>query len=369
MVIRIKLNKGKNGKRVLTVSDFEAVRNMAKKITRNTFLMETPPTIHSFAGIVGKKEGEGPISGFFDEIEEDAYFGQKTWEQAESELMKRTVLKAMSKGGLSSENIDYMFAGDLLNQCISSTYGLRDLGIPLFGIYGACSTMSEGLALSALMTDSGLGGNIIAATSSHFCTAERQFRFPLSYGSVRPPTAQWTCTASGAAVVSPKTTSPFIRAVTIGKIVDMGVTDANNMGAAMAPAAAYVIKTFLQDTSMSPADFDAIITGDLGTVGSKLLLELLRSDGIDIADRHRDCGVMMFDIEEQDVHAGGSGCGCSASVLCGYFLPKIRSGELKNILFCATGALMSTTASQQGESIPSISHAVFISAESRISDF
>lgn len=331
--------------------------------------METPPTIHSFAAVVGKKEGEGPISGFFDEIEEDSYFGQKTWEQAESELMKRTVLKAMSKGGLSAENIDYMFAGDLLNQCISSTYGLRDLGIPLFGIYGACSTMSEGLALSALMTDSGLGGKVIATTSSHFCTAERQFRFPLSYGSVRPPTAQWTCTASGAAVVSPKTTSPFIRAVTIGKIVDMGVADANNMGAAMAPAAAYVIKTFLQDTSMSPADFDAIITGDLGTVGSKLLLELLRSEGIDISGCHRDCGVMMFDIEGQDVHAGGSGCGCSASILCGYFLPKIRSGEMKNILFCATGALMSTTASQQGESIPSISHAVFISAESRISDF
>ncbi len=341
---------------------------MARKISRNTFIMESPPTIRSFASIVGKKEGEGPLAEFFDEVENDAYFGQKTWEQAESELMKRTLGKALSKGDISPENVDYMFAGDLLNQCISSTYGLRDLNIPLLGIYGACSTMSEGLLLAALMTDSKLGENIAAVTSSHFCTAERQFRFPLSYGSVRTPTAQWTCTASGAAVVSPKTTSPFIRAVTIGKIVDMGVTDANNMGAAMAPAAAYVIKTFLNDTAMEPSDFDAIITGDLGKVGSELLIELLKSEGLDISDRHKDCGTMMFDIDEQDVHAGGSGCGCSASVLCGYFLPKIRTGEMKNILFCATGALMSPTASQQGESIPSISHAVFISAESRIEE-
>ena len=341
---------------------------MAKKISRSTFLMENPPTIFSFSSTVGKKEGEGPLAKFFDEVENDAYFGQKTWEQGESELMKRTVTRAIAKGGLTPDDIDYMFAGDLLNQCISSTYGLRDLNIPLFGIYGACSTMSEGLALAALMTDSGIGGNVIATTSSHFCTAERQFRFPLSYGPVRTPTAQWTCTASGAAVVSPKTVSPFIRAVTVGKIVDLGVTDANNMGAAMAPAAAYVIKTFLQDTAMEPADFDAIITGDLGTVGSKLLVELLLTEGIDISSCHRDCGMIMFDIEGQDVHAGGSGCGCSASVLCGYFLPKVKSGELKNILFCATGALMSPTASQQGESIPSISHAVFISAESHMSD-
>jgi len=330
--------------------------------------MENPPTIRSFASTTGKKEGDGPLGKYFDEVSEDAYFGQKTWEQGESELLKRTVLRAVSKAGLVPDDIDYMFAGDLLNQCITSTYGLRDLNIPLLGIYGACSTMSEGLLLASLVTDSGIGGNVIAATSSHFCTAERQFRFPLSYGSVRTPTAQWTCTASGAAVVSPKASAPFVRAVTIGKIVDLGVTDANNMGAAMAPAAAYVIKTFLQDTAMEPKDFDAIITGDLGTVGSKLLIELLRGDGIDISGCHRDCGVMMFDIEDQDVHAGGSGCGCSASVLCGYFLPKVKSGEIKNILFCATGALMSTTASQQGESIPSVSHAVYISAESRICD-
>ncbi|MCD7730108.1 MAG: stage V sporulation protein AD [Oscillospiraceae bacterium] len=341
---------------------------MAKKISRNTFIMENPPTIYSYASVAGKKESEGPMGKYFDETEQDGYFGQKTWEKGESELIKRTLKKAIEKGGLAPKDIDYMFSGDLLNQCISSTYGLRDFEIPLFGIYGACSTMSEGIALASLMTDSGLGGKIAAVTSSHFCSAERQFRFPLAYGGVRTPTAQWTCTASGAVILSPKADAPYVRAVTVGKIIDLGVTDANNMGAAMAPAAAYVIETFLKDTAMEPSDFDAIITGDLGLVGSRLLIELLREDNIDISKQHRDCGMMMFDREEQDVHAGGSGCGCSASILCGFFLDKVKSGEIKNILFCATGALMSTTASQQGESIPSISHAVFISNESRFKE-
>ncbi len=337
---------------------------MAKKISRNTFIMEHSPSIHSYAAVVGKLEGAGPLGKYFDEVENDAYFGQKTWEKGESELMKRTLKKAISKGSLSPAEIDYMFAGDLLNQCISSTYGLKDFDIPIFGIYGACSTMSEGLSLASLMTDSGIGGKVAAVTSSHFCSAERQFRFPLSYGGVRTPTAQWTCTASGAVILSAKAAPPYVRAVTIGKIVDFGVTDANNMGAAMAPAATYVIQTFLEDTAMSVSDFDAIVTGDLGLVGSRLLIKLLQHENIDISSNHLDCGLMMFDRENQDVHAGGSGCGCSGSVLCGYFLDKIRSGELKNILFCATGALMSPTASQQGESIPSISHAVFISNQS-----
>ena len=341
---------------------------MAKKISRNTFIMESSPSIHSYASIVGKMESEGPLGSYFDECVEDGYLGQSTWEKGESELVKRALALAIKKGGLSTHDIDYMFAGDLLNQCIGSTYGLRDFEIPLLGIYGACSTMSEGLVLSSLMTDSGIGGKVAAVTSSHFCPAERQFRFPLSYGGVRTPTAQWTCTASGAVIVSEKASAPFIRAVTIGKIVDLGVTDANNMGAAMAPAAAYVIKQFLDDTAMQPSDFDAIITGDLGLVGSELLIELLQNENIDISKQHKDCGLMMFDRESQDVHAGGSGCGCSASVLCGYFLDKVKNGTLKNILFCATGALMSTTASQQGESIPSISHAVFISHESRFKE-
>ncbi|MCL2055094.1 MAG: stage V sporulation protein AD [Oscillospiraceae bacterium] len=341
---------------------------MAKKIARNTFIMENPPTIHSFAGIAGKTEGEGPINYCFDEICEDSYFGQETWEKAESELIKRTINKAIEKGGLKADDVDYMFAGDLLNQCIGTTYGIRELNIPVFGIYGACSTMSEGLALGALMTDSGLGGNVIAATSSHYAAAERQFRFPLSYGGIRTPTSQWTATAAGAAVITPKYTAPYIRGVTVGKIVDMGVTDAANMGAAMAPAAAYVIKTFLTDTAMTPADFDSIVTGDLGTIGSSLLIDILKGENIDISMKHKDCGVMLYDPQKQDTHAGGSGCGCSASVLCGYFLNKLKTGELKNILFCATGALMSPTSAQQGESIPGISHAVFISNTDRFSD-
>lgn len=208
---------------------------MSNKISKNTFTMQNPPTIHSYASIVGKKEGEGPLADCFDRIEQDSYFGQDTWEKAESELQKQAVQLAMDKAKLTPDKIDFMFAGDLLNQCIGTTYGLRDLNIPLLGIYGACSTMAEGLLLSSIMTDNGLGGNIVAVTSSHFCTAERQFRLPLSYGGQRTPTAQWTCTASGAMVITDKGKPPYVRGVTIGKIVDLGVTDANNMGAAMAP--------------------------------------------------------------------------------------------------------------------------------------
>ncbi len=335
---------------------------MSNKISKNTFTMVNPPSIKSFASIVGKKEGQGPLSDCFDRIESDSYFGQKTWEKAESELQRQTVELALKKANITTSDIDFMFAGDLLNQCIGSTFGLRDLNIPLIGIYGACSTMAEGLMLSSIMTDNGLGGNIVAVTSSHFCTAERQFRLPLSYGGQRTPTAQWTCTASGAMVVAPKAEPPYVRGVTIGKIVDMGVTDANNMGAAMAPAAAYTISTFLKDVKMKPSDFDCIVTGDLGIVGSELLNQFMKEEyKIDISKVHKDCGKMIFDIEKQDVHSGGSGCGCSASTLCGYFLPKVKSGEIKNMLFIATGALMSPTASQQGESIPSIAHLVHIS--------
>ncbi len=335
---------------------------MAKRISRNTFITESPPTIYSYAAIVGKKEGEGPLGKFFDQVYQDTYFGQETWEQAESELLRLTVLKALEKGKISRDEVNFMLAGDLINQCTTTSYGIRDLEIPLLCVYGACSTMAESLLLASLLTDGGIGGNVVAVTSSHFCSAERQFRFPLSYGGVRTPTAQWTCTASGAVVVRPHgPEGPYVKAATIGKIVDYGVTDANNMGAAMAPAAAYVIETHLNDRGLSPDDFDLIVTGDLGRVGGTLLIELLSKEGINIASKYKDCGTMIFDYETQDVHAGGSGCGCSASVLCGYFLDRVKRGELKNILFCATGALMSPTMSQQGESIPGISHAVHIS--------
>lgn len=334
---------------------------MAKKISRNTFITENSPSIRAFASIAGSKESEGPMGNCFDKVVQDSYFGQETWEQAESELQKQTVSLAISKAGLKDTDIDYIFSGDLINQCIGTTYGLRSLNIPFLGLYGACSTMAEGLLLSSLLTDSGIGGNIAAATSSHFSTAERQFRFPLSYGGQRPPSAQWTCTASGAVILSPEGGAPYVRGATIGTITDLGVTDANNMGAAMAPAAASTIKKYLDDTSSSPEDLDYIVTGDLGHVGSDLLLQLLEKEGVDISRQHKDCGVMIFNADEQDTHAGGSGCGCSASVLCGHFLPRVQTGEIKDMLFIGTGALMSPTASQQGESIPSIAHLVHIS--------
>ncbi len=333
---------------------------MLKKIGRSTFALENAPSILGFSSTVGEKEGKGPLGGCFDQVEEDSHFGKETWEQAESEMLSRTVRNAIKKSGLQSEDINCIFSGDLINQCLSTTYGLRDLNIPFLGIYGACSTMAEGLLLASCFAES-TDGKFIASTSSHFSTAERQFRFPLSYGEQRTPSAQWTCTASGAVVVSSKGTSPYIRAVSIGQITDLGVTDANNMGAVMAPAAASVIKTYFNDSGYSPDDFDVIVTGDLGLVGSKLLKELLIKDGIDIASQHRDCGSIIFDIDEQDVHSGGSGCGCSASVLCGYFLPKVKTGEIKEMIFAATGALLSPAAAQQGETIPSISHLIHIS--------
>ncbi|MCI5816046.1 stage V sporulation protein AD [Ruminococcus sp.] len=338
---------------------------MAKKIGTGTYLLEHTPSAAAFAAIVGQMEGGGPLGACFDYVEQDSHFGKDSWEQAESELQRRTVEAALKKGGLTPKDADLILAGDLINQCTGTTYGLRGLGIPLLGLYGACSTMAEGLALGSILMDSGIARHIVAATSSHFSTAERQFRFPLSYGGQRTPTAQWTCTASGAVVLAPCGDPPYLRAVTVGRIVDYGITDANNMGAAMAPAAADTILRFLGDTGAAPGDFDAIVTGDLGIVGSRLLCTLMEKEGVDITRQHRDCGAMIFDPEQQDTHAGGSGCGCSASVLCGHFLPRLRTGEIRNILFAATGALMSPTSSQQGESIPGISHLIHLSAEKK----
>lgn len=334
---------------------------MSKVLNRCTIIMSSPPSIKAFASTVGKKESEGPLGSCFDQSNPDPYFGQDTFEKGESELQKSTINLAIQKANLQPADINFIFAGDLLNQSIGTTFGIRELNIPFFGVYGACSTMAESLSLASILADNSIGGNILAATSSHFCTAERQFRLPLEYGGQRTPTAQWTATASGAVVVSPTGTAPFVRAVSVGTIIDLGIKDANNMGAAMAPAAANTIKQFFDDTKMKPTDFDYIITGDLGKVGSELLLQLLEKENMDISSNHNDCGMMLFDFEEQDVHAGASGCGCSASILCGYFLDKIKAGTIKNLLFCATGALMSPTSAQQGESIPGICHAVWIS--------
>ena len=334
---------------------------MSQKLSKCTYILNNCPNVKTYACVGGKKEGEGPMGEYFDKINNDPYFTTDTFEKAESEMQKQSILIALRKGELKPTDIDFMFGGDLLNQCVGTTYGIRDMNIPFLGIYGACSTMAEGLLLSSVMVDNNVGGNVLAVTSSHFCTAERQYRFPIEYGGQRTPTSQWTATASGAVVVSGEDAAPYVRGVTIGTVQDMGVTDANNMGAAMAPAAYETIKQFLTDTGKTASDFDKIITGDLGKVGTRLLLQLLVDDGIDISKQHNDCGLMIFDCDDQDVHAGGSGCGCAASMLCGYFLPQLKSGELRNILFLATGALMSPTLSQQGESIPSIAHAVWLS--------
>lgn len=326
-----------------------------------------PPTLHSFACIVGQKEGEGPMGHCFDHVEQDPYFGEKNWESAESRLQSETLSLALRKGQRKVEELDCVVAGDLINQCTGSAFAVRSTNIPYLGVYGACSTMAESLLLASILVESGSCGYAAAVTSSHFSTAERQFRFPLSYGGQRTPTSQWTCTASGAVVVSAETAAPYVQGGCIGRINDLGVTDANNMGAAMAPAAADTILRYLRDTGTQPDDYDVIVTGDLGNIGSPLFLDLLLKQGVDITARHHDCGAMMFDEETQDTHAGGSGCGCSASILCGYFLPRVQSGEIRRMLFAATGALLSMMSPQQGESIPGICHLVEICSEEGLS--
>ena len=339
---------------------------MSRYLKNGTVLTDTVPSIITYGSAVGRMEGEGPLGSCFDYISEDSTFGENTWEKAESRLQQHALEQALIKGSISEGEIDFMFAGDLLNQCTASAYSMRDTGISFFGIYGACSTMAEGLALASLFIDNGIGRLNAAMTSSHFCSAERQFRFPETYGGQRPPTSQWTATASGCAIIGAHSEAPYIKAVTVGKITDLGIKDANNMGAAMAPAAYETIKTHLENTGTSPEDYDLILTGDLGYVGSALLCDLFLQDGVNIADRQNDCGMMIFDREKQDVHAGGSGCGCSASVLCGHILDRVKKCELKNVLFTATGALMSTTLVQQGESIPGIAHCVHISSDGTV---
>ena len=321
------------------------------------------PSVIAYAAVVGKAENEGPYGGVFDEVVEHNKAGPDTWEQAESLFQQRAVGHVLRKSGLEPDRIDLMIAGDLLNQCVGSSYGLKDYFIPYLGIYGACSTFAEGLLLSAALVNAGYIDTAIASTSSHFSTAERQFRFPLNYGGVRTPTAQWTATAAGAALVGFSGKPPFIRAATVGKIEDMGITDLNNMGAAMAGAAYDTLTRHMKHRGTHPQDYDVIITGDLGQVGSDLLYDLFQRDGVSLREHHKDCGLMIYDRAAQDVHAGGSGCGCSASMMCGHFFKRIQAGELKRVLYCATGALMSPTVVQQGGSIPGIAHCVEISSE------
>lgn len=316
--------------------------------------------IVSSAAIVGPKEAQGPLANDFDVCHNDSLLGEDSFEKAESRLQSQALHKAISKAGIKNENVDLVFAGDLLNQCIGSSFGLMSFNISFLGMYGACSTAALSIGTAAVFVDSGAANCAAAVTSSHFCSSERQYRFPLEYGSVRTPTAQWTVTGAGAFVLKKQGIGPNVESVTFGKIEDLGVKDANNMGAAMAPAAASTIKAYFEDTNASIDEFDAIYTGDLGQVGSDLLYELLKREGLDISKKHKDCGLMIFDREKQDVHAGGSGCGCSASVLGGHILKKLQSKEQNNILFCATGALLSPTSTMQGENVISIAHLVNI---------
>ena len=333
---------------------------MVKRIGAGTLLFESMPRIAGYASVAGKKESEGPLGKLFDKIIYDSRGGKDTYEAAESGLQREAAGLAMKKCGIGPGEIDCVFAGDLLNQCVGSCFGLMDLKIPYLCQYGACSTMAQSLIMAAVFAESGAAKNALAVTSSHFCSAERQYRYPMEYGAVRTPTAQWTVTAAGACVVNQSGTGAKIRAATIGKITDMHITDANNMGAAMAPAAAETIMRYFADTGTKPDDYDRIFTGDLGAVGSAVLRDLFERRGLDIRQNHSDCGMMIFDRQAQDVHAGGSGCGCCASVLCSKILGELASGRLKNILFVATGALLSVTTSQQGKSIPAIAHLVNI---------
>lgn len=338
-----------------------------KKIGK-TYIFESPPLIIGSAGVAGKKEGEGPLGDDFDMVFEDTTMGQDSFELAESAMLHDAIIRALASANVSSKDVDFVMTGDLLDQCTGSCFALKDLEMPFIGMYGACSTMALTLCNSAMLVSA--GANIcVAGASSHFASSERQFRYPLEYGGQRPPTAQWTVTGAGCAVVqNQRNVDPEklqnavkISAVHIGTITDLGIKDANNMGAAMAPAAARTIADFLHDTQTKPEDYDLILTGDLGLTGSKLLFELLQEDSeIDIETQHKDCGMMIFDLAEQDVNSGGSGCGCSASVVCSHIMKNIKNGTLKKVLFVATGALMSPTSTKQGQSIPGIAHSVLL---------
>lgn len=321
---------------------------------------QNPPHIVSYAAVAGKKEGEGPLGSLFDEVTEDAFFGKNTWEEAESEFQNRSSSLAIKKACLSQKDIRYVFAGDLLGQGIASTFGMMELSIPFFGLYGACSTMGETLSIGSMTVNAGYADKVLCVTSSHFASAEKQFRFPLNYGNQRPYSATWTVTGSGAIVLGTKGGKAKVTGITTGKIVDFGVHDSMNMGACMAPAASECICRHFKDFGIQPNYYDKVITGDLGTVGKQALIDLAKKEGYDLSENHMDCGIEIFDSEVQDTHAGGSGCGCAALTLCSYILPNIEKGIWKRVLFVPTGALLSPTSYNEGKSVPGIAHAVVI---------
>ena len=331
------------------------------KCGKHSFRPLDPVIITAWASIAGKKESEGPLAYSFDAVYTDTYFGEKTWEQAEQRMQQLALDTLTVKAGIQMDDLDLVLSGDLLNQCIGSSFTLRNTGIPHLGLYGACSTMAESLLMAAMIVGGGFADKVAAMTSSHFAASERQYRFPLGYGGQRPPTSQWTVTGSGAALVASEGIGPKITGATVGTVTDLGICDANNMGAAMAPAAFATIRQHFEDLGCGPEDFDLIVTGDLGQIGKEILMDLARRDGGKITD----CGTLIFDNTTQDVHSGGSGCGCSAVTLCGYLLNRLNNGKLNNILFCGTGALLSPTSTQQGLPIPGICHAVAIQGGDR----
>lgn len=333
---------------------------MGKKIGSQTLQFDLPPYIKDGYTIVGPKESQGPLKEYFHKVIKDNYYGEKTWEKAEKKIMEEAADSLINANFLNKNNVDFFLAGDLLNQTISSNYAARTLGIPFLGLYGACSTMVEGIIMAAVMIEGGFASNIVAATSSHYGSAERQFRMPVEHGNQRTMTAQWTVTGSGATLISKEKTKIKVTSATIGKVLDMGVKDAGNMGAAMAPAAADTIVKHFKDTGRKPDYYDVILTGDLGEVGKQLTQELVQKQGYDIKNQYDDCGVKIYENKKQDTHAGGSGCACSAVVFNGYILKKIKDNQLNKVFLVATGALMSPCIIQQGESIPGIAHGIAV---------
>lgn len=346
----------------------ENQKNQSKMVGKQSILFKEPPYIIAAASVAGKKESEGPLGQLFDVVQEDPLLGKNSWEEAESELMKQAAQKVIQKANLKNQDIRYLVGGDLLGQLIATSFGIAELEIPLFGVYGACSTMGESMSLGSILVEGGFADKVLAITSSHFAGAEKQFRFPLDYGNQRPYAASWTVTGSGAVIISKQPggengSKVRIKGITTGKIVDFGIKDSMNMGAAMAPAACDTIKQNFEDLGVKPDYYDKIITGDLGYVGKNILIDLLKENGYDISSNHMDCGVEIFDQSEQDTHAGGSGCGCSAITFASFVMKQLKEKNWKRVLFIPTGALLSQTSFNEGKTVPGIAHAVMVEAE------
>lgn len=353
-----------------------------KKKGRQSVIFEEKPLIRGRGTVVGEKEGQGPLAKNFDIILKEDMYGEKSWEKAESKMLKEAMKKAVSRAGITEKDIDIMLSGDLLNQLMSSSFMARDMHIPFLGLYGACSTMTESLVLGSMLIDGGFAKNVLVGASSHFCTAERQFRMPVEHGNQRPPSAQWTATAAGGVVVSAASEVDSddnlsgcmtdrlgsrirVESATVGKVIDAGIKDSNQMGAAMAPAAVDTLLNHLEDMDRNLDYYDLAVTGDLGFIGKDIMMDLLADAGLDkkmLFSHYDDCGSMLFS-KEQDVHGGGSGCGCSASVFAGYLLKEMEKGKIKRLLLMSTGAMLSTISPLQGESIPGIAHAVSLEVE------